>query len=182
MLPLCHFSDSMKSIQFSLFQKISHNSLECCLLLVDSKTKAELPDGAWCHAKVPTRPKVLCHRTWSLHFPPHFFFNIYCSLKNRNTCLCQSPHGIPDEKALKKNNKMQFESKCVKLPRHAQPELGSSWEDADSPPALRPQDLSLGELLLSSSTYQASPSSLFSTHCFPMLGFALNEKWLWRWF
>lgn len=76
---------------------------------------------------------------------------------------------------------MQFESKCVRLPRHAQPELGNSWEDADSPPAMRPQDLLLGGLLLSSSTYQTSPSSLFPHH-FPTLGFALNEKRLWRWF
>lgn len=58
---------------------------------------------------------------------------------------------------------MQFESKCMKLPRHAQQELENSWEDADSPPAMRPQDLLLGGLLLSSSTYQTSPSSLFST-------------------
>lgn len=106
-----------------------------------------------------------------------FFFNIYCSLKNRNTCLYQPFHGIPDEKPLKKNNKMQLESKCVKLPRHPQlGPVGSSWEDADSPPAVRPQNLRLGGLLLSSSTYQTSPFSLFSAHYFPTLEFALNKK------
>lgn len=108
--------------------------------------------------------------------PFTFFFNIYCSHKKRNTCLYQPFHGIPHEKPLKKNNKMQLESKCVKLPRR--PQLGpggSSWEDADSPPVIRPQNPRLGGLLLSSSTYQTSPFSLFSAHYFPILEFALNE-------
>lgn len=126
-------SDSLKSVQFFLSQNRLHNSVECCLPLVNSKIRAELPDGAWCHLKVPSRLKVLFAIGPGLCIFS-FFFNIYCSIKNRNTCLCQSSHGISDEKTLKENNKMQFESKHVKLPRHPQLKpLESSWEDADRP-------------------------------------------------
>lgn len=74
---------------------------------------------------------------------------------------------------------MQFESKPVKLPRHAQSEiLGTSRGDADSPPAGRLQGLLLGGLRLSSSTYQTSPSSLSLTHCFPIVEFVLSDRGL----
>lgn len=122
----------------------------------------------------------LCHRTWPFHLLSHFF-NIYCHLKNRNTCLSWSYHGIPDEKPFKENNKMQFESKPMRLPGHAQPDPWvRSQEDADSPPTMKLQGLLQGRLLLSSSTYQISPSFVFCT-CLPKLEFSLREKQLGRW-
>lgn len=66
---------------------------------------------------------------------------------------------------------MQFESKSVRLPGHAQPEPQvRSQEDADSPPTIKLQGLLLGGPLLSSSTYQISPS-LFSAHVSPRWSF-----------
>lgn len=171
----------MKSSQFLSSQNRLHNSVECWLPSVDSKIKAELPDGAWHHLKVPNRPKFLSATEPGLCISFHIFFNIYCILKNRNTCLCQSLHGIPDEKPLKEKKNMQFESKCVKLPRHTQPEaLGSSWEDADSPP-WRDRRICCWEGFHCHPSLTSPLPLLCFSRSFPTLGFALNEKGLWRW-
>lgn len=74
---------------------------------------------------------------------------------------------------------MQFESKPVRLPGHAQPEPQvRSQEDADSPPTMKLQGLLLGGLLLSSSTYGISPSSVFCM--FPHAGVFPKRKAAWE--
>lgn len=119
-LPDC-LNDFMKSNQFLLPQNRWQKSVECWLPSADGKIKVELPDGA-CHClkeQIGQSSSLPQNLVFALPFT--FFFNIYCILKNRNTCFCQSLHGIPDEKPLKEKNKMQFESKSVKLPRHTKP-------------------------------------------------------------
>lgn len=128
---------------------------------------------------MPSRPKFLIFA-----FPFTFFSTSTVVLKIETyASASESSHRILDEKPLKENNKMQFEPKCVKFPRHSQPEplgskhLGRCWQ----PSSNEPTGWAAGTAVLSLSTYQTSPSSLLSTKGLPTWGFVLNEKRLWRW-